>query len=217
MRRVSVWVVAAAFLLSAHPVIAQPVGRTVASFTVGVSTGEHQTGGAFGGTVLFNVNDWFSVEGNGLWLDRGSGADAFNVGASVLLNLASSRARGIPYFALGGSVHHATFDLTDERYFHMGEVPNAPGNYSCTQQGQRYFCGAMPMFYAQRMGPDDLPASGMWDDKGFTDPAFSFGGGLKFNLTDRLMMRPDLRALLIVGDGDTHTVGVFVVNFGYRF
>jgi hypothetical protein len=203
--------------LCAHPTLAQTPGRTMVSFTAGVSTGEEHTGGAFGGTVLVNVNNWIAIEGNGLWLDRGSGADAFNFGGSLLLNLVSTQARGVPYFAIGGSVHHATFDLSDERYFHMGEVPSDPGHFSCVESGHRYFCGQMPMFYARRLDSSDLPPDGMWDDAGFTDPAVSFGGGLRFHLTYRWMIRPDLRALMIYNDRETHTVGVFVVNFGYRF
>jgi hypothetical protein len=208
---------AALAVVCASPVLAQPSGKTVLSFTAGVSTGEGQTGGLFGGTVLVNVNNWMSLEGNGSWFDRGSGADAFNVGGSLLLNLVSAQSRGVPYFVMGASVHHATFDLSDERYFHMGEMPNAPGSFSCVQTGHRYFCGQMPMFYARRLDDSQLPPNGMWDDAGFTDPAVSFGGGLRFHLTERWMIRPDLRALMIFTEDDTHTVGVFVVNFGYRF
>jgi hypothetical protein len=204
-------------LLWAWPALAQPSDRTVVSFAGGVSTGEHDTGGAFGGTVLFNMNEWVSVEGNGTYLDRGSGADAINAGASLVLNFVSSRARGVPYVVVGGSVHHATFDLSDERYYRMGEMPGAPGNFSCTAIGQRYLCGQMPMFYAQRLHADDLPPNGQWDDAGFTDPAVSFGGGLKINVSERFQIRPDFRALMIFSDDDSHTIGMFVVNLGYRF
>ncbi len=31
------------------------------------------------------------------------------------------------------------------------------------------------------------------------------------------MVRPDARALIVFADGETHTVGVFVVHVGYRF
>jgi hypothetical protein len=208
---------AAIVALWALPAFAQPSDRTVVSFTGGVSTGEHQTGGAFGGTVLVNLNNWIAVEGNGTYLDRGSGADAVNVGGSLIINFVSARAAGVPYFVVGGSVHHATFDLSDERYYRMGEMPNMAGYYSCTAMGQRYLCGQMPMFYSQRLQADDLPPNGRWDDAGFTDPAVSFGGGLRLNITDRFQIRPDLRAVMIFTGDDSHTIGLFVVNFGYRF
>jgi hypothetical protein len=56
-----------------------------------------------------------------------------------------------------------------------------------------------------------------WGTRSFTDPAVNLGGGLRFDVTDRLMIRPDARALIVFGDGQTHTLGVFVVHVGYRF
>jgi hypothetical protein len=41
--------------------------------------------------------------------------------------------------------------------------------------------------------------------------------GLRFNVNEHLMVRPDIRALIVFGDGDTHTLGVFGVQLGYRF
>jgi hypothetical protein len=210
------------------------------AFTLGVSTGEEQTGGVFGGTVLVNLNERVAIEGNGIYLDRGSGADGVNVGGSAILNLVSSRARGVPYVVVGGSVHHATFDLSDERFLGNRNVPFAPGSMVCAAPGTgagfgpmpgwgvgNATCpaamagylgvGRMPRFYGNRLGALQVPMNGMWDDRSFTDPALSYGGGVRINLTDRLMIRPDLRALTVFGDGDTHTIGVFVVNLGYRF
>jgi hypothetical protein len=77
--------------------------------------------------------------------------------------------------------------------------------------------GDMPRFYGQRLGVLEVPAGGRWDHRDFTDGAINFGGGVRINVTERLMIRPDLRALMVIGDGDTHTIGVFVVNVGYRF
>jgi hypothetical protein len=31
------------------------------------------------------------------------------------------------------------------------------------------------------------------------------------------MVRPDIRALVVFADSDTHTIGVFGVQLGYRF
>ncbi len=77
--------------------------------------------------------------------------------------------------------------------------------------------GALSTFYARRLGALDLPRGGQWGTRDSTDPALSIGGGLRFNVTDRLMVRPDARALVVFGDGLTHTVGVFIVHVGYRF
>ena len=233
----------AAITLAISPAFAQPSDRAAVALTAGVSTGEEQTGAALGGTVLVNITERVAVEANGTYLDRGSGADAVNVGASFILNLLAARASTAPYVVIGGSVHHATFDLSDARFLGNRDVPFAAGSRVCVAPGVgagpgvagpmpwwgvgHVTCpanmagylgiGEMPRFYGTRLGSIEVPAGGRWDDVSFTDPAVSFGGGVRLNLTDRLVVRPDLRALIIFGDGDKHTVGVFVVNIGYRF
>jgi hypothetical protein len=62
-----------------------------------------------------------------------------------------------------------------------------------------------------------IPAGGTWDTRSFTDPAVSFGGGLRFNVNEHLMLRPDARALVVFAAGETHTLGVFGIQLGYRF
>jgi hypothetical protein len=62
-----------------------------------------------------------------------------------------------------------------------------------------------------------VPAGGVWETRSFMDPAMSVGGGLRFNVNEHLMVRPDIRALIVFADGDTHTLGVFGVQLGYRF
>jgi hypothetical protein len=57
----------------------------------------------------------------------------------------------------------------------------------------------------------------MWDTRSFTDPAINIGGGLRLNINEHLMVRPDMRALVVFANGDTHTLGVFNVQVGYRF
>jgi hypothetical protein len=42
-------------------------------------------------------------------------------------------------------------------------------------------------------------------------------GGLRYNVNERLMVRPGIRALTVFADGDTHTMEVCGVNVGYRF
>jgi hypothetical protein len=75
----------------------------------------------------------------------------------------------------------------------------------------------MPDFYAGRMGALTVPAERAWDKRAFTDPAVTLGGGVRFNVSDRVMIRPDIRALVIFADGDTHTMAVVAFNVGYRF
>jgi hypothetical protein len=75
----------------------------------------------------------------------------------------------------------------------------------------------MPVFYARRLGPLPIPAGGVWEHRSFMDPAVSFGGGLRFNVNEHVMVRPDIRALVVVAEGETHTLGLFGVHLGYRF
>jgi hypothetical protein len=43
------------------------------------------------------------------------------------------------------------------------------------------------------------------------------GGGFRLNVNEHLVVRPDIRALVVFAEGDTHTLGLFGVQFGYRF
>jgi hypothetical protein len=53
--------------------------------------------------------------------------------------------------------------------------------------------------------------------QGFTDPAVSVGGGLRLDLTNRVYVRPDIRAVRVISGGDTYTVGSVTLSVGYRF
>jgi hypothetical protein len=52
---------------------------------------------------------------------------------------------------------------------------------------------------------------------GFTDPAVSVGGGVRLDLTRRLYVRPDVRAVTVFGGGHTDSVGSLTFSLGYRF
>ena len=73
------------------------------------------------------------------------------------------------------------------------------------------------MFYAQRLGTMMPSGTGRWGRRGFSDPALTFGGGVRVHVADHIMIRPDVRALVVFADGDTHSLATFVVNLGYRF
>ena len=44
----------------------------------------------------------------------------------------------------------------------------------------------------------------------------TFGGGVVFASGEHVFVRPDARAQVLFGD-DTHVMGRFTVNVGYRF
>lgn len=45
----------------------------------------------------------------------------------------------------------------------------------------------------------------------------SVSGGVSFAVSDHLVVRPDVRALVMFGGRDTYTVTVLSVGLGYRF
>jgi hypothetical protein len=63
----------------------------------------------------------------------------------------------------------------------------------------------------------DCSRCGAWGTRAFTDPALNVGGGLRVNVNQRLMLRPDARALVVFADGETHTLFVFVVHVANWF
>ena len=83
--------------------------------------------------------------------------------------------------------------------------------------GSVYTLQHMPSFYMNRLGPLTVPAGANWGTRTFTDPALTLGGGVRLDLSSHLFVRPDARALVVVGGGDTYTVGMFSFNIGYRF
>jgi hypothetical protein len=228
----------AALVLSATVAMAQTDSRLAVSGALGTATGSADTGVAAGGALLFDVNDRISLEGQGTYLKRGAGAEAFTVSASVLINLLPASQSIVPYGAVGAGVYHASFDLDQPRFlgpagtqFGAGDAvcPNlgsgfgpgpgagfGSGSATCTASAY-WGVGALPTFYARRLGALPFPVGGTWGSRHFTDPVVNVGGGVRFNVTDRLMVRPDARALIVFAEGKTHTVGVFVVHVGYRF
>lgn len=71
-------------------------------------------------------------------------------------------------------------------------------------------------FYGERLARMGVEGASS-GRRAFTDPAVSLGAGLRIDLGSRLDLRPDGRALVVISGGETHTVGVFTVNVGYRF
>lgn len=242
MRFVTMSLAALVVAAAASPAFGQTeiARRTAVSFGAGVGSAASTTGISLGGSVLFDLNDRVALEGQGTYLDRGRGADAFSASGSLLLNLVSSRQRVVPYAAVGGGLYRASFDLASPRFFGPMHDEFAPGSIVCPEPGigmgpgpgfgfgpgsavcpadaaGHWGVGEMGNFYARRMGPMMVPAGGAWDNRSFSDPAVSVGGGVRFNINEHVMIRPEIRALTVFADGDTHSLAVFGFNVGYRF
>jgi hypothetical protein len=214
--------------------------RASVSFLGGAASTEDVTGAVLGASLLFDVNDRIGIEGEATYLDRGAGVDAVSVSGSLFVNLLPSHRRIVPYAAGGGGLYRASFDLNSGYLFGPWGSQFSPGTTICAAPGTGVgpgpgagfgsgtgMCpaetagyigvGRMPAFYGRRLGPMVVPDEGMWSKRAFTDPAATVGGGVRFHVSDRLMVRPDLRARFIFGDGDTHVMAVFAINLGYRF
>lgn len=241
MRRLALPTIVAAVALAAAPASAQSdaAPRAAISFAGGAASSASTTGVTLGGALLFDVNDRLGVEAQGTYLDRGAGASAVNATGSLLINLLPARQRVVPYAAVGGGVYRAAFDLDASRFMGpvggqfaagtmvcpaqgtgMGPGPGAgfgPGTGTCTGTSGYWGVGQMNEFYASRLGPMMVPSGGGWGTRSFVDPVLTLGGGVRFHVTDQIMIRPDVRAATVFANGNTHTVALFGVNVGYRF
>ena len=227
------------FATAAHAQSEVSPGSSV-SFVAGVASTSDVTGAVLGGSFLFDATRWIGLEGEATYLDRGAGADAFSASGGLLVNLLPSHRHVVPYAAVGGGLYRVSFDLGHRNMFGpmAGEFPAGsvvcaapgmatgigpgpgfgPGTGVCPADVGGYWgVGRMPAFYGRRIGAVAIPVDGTWGHRSFTDPAATVGGGVRFNVSDRVMVRTDLRARVIFADGDTDAMGVFAFNVGYRF
>lgn len=213
---------------------------TSAGFLGGVSAGSGDAGASAGGVLAFEATDRVAVEGRGVFLQRGAGAHGLELTGTALLSIARSE-RAAPYIAIGGGLYRASFDLGDTRLFgRMGSeftggtrfVPvrgmsgfgmmtsgmTFNGNiWTDTWTGPTFTTSQMPMFYANRLGQMTIPSDGRWMMRSFTDPALTVGGGIQINVTSRVYVRPDVRALVVFANSDRLVLTNMVVGVGYRF
>ncbi len=223
--------------LSAESPQAPESPRTVASLQAGVASGSMGSNGAsLGGTIVTDLNARLALEATGTYHGQGMGADALSASANVHLLLRPRSERTVPYLTLGGGIYRTSFDMGNGRFSGpmsgrsansatgYGMMGGGYGNYGMMGAGYpaagpgTWNYGSMPMFYGSRMGAMSFGPDGRaTGQRSFTDPAVSVGAGLRIDLGSRLVLRPDGRALVVLGDGDTRTVGVFTVNVGYGF
>lgn len=199
-----------------------------ASLQAGLSSGQSATGALVGGALLVPLGARVSLEASGAALDRGHGATGTSASASLLVHLRPRREDVVPYLALGGGLYRVSFDRGEREG--MGGMDGrggstVPGMFGGTTMpyGPGQGSTSMPQFYANRMNgrfprQQDMPfGDTMGRRTTFNDPSLSVGGGIRIGLRRGLFLRPDARALVVFGDGDTSTVGLVTVNLGYRF
>jgi hypothetical protein len=206
-------VAAATPIPAAERAAGPPRGKTTVSFGIGLGAGEAQSGAALRVGVDWILTGRLRLELVGSYLDRGLDSDAWNGYLGLRLDLEGKGASVVPYFALGGGFFRARFGM-------VGFGPSAAVDGAC---GVARECSTnmptyadMPAFYRRRLQAP--PYGARWPDpRTFTDPMVAVGGGVRCDVTPRLFVIPDVRALLVTGDGDTLAVGVLTLNVGYRF
>lgn len=209
--------IVAAFALAGHAAWAQDEEeagqyRTAISVVGGLSVGStgssrlgldrlardfgHDDGASFtvGGSIAHDLTPRLTFEAGGLFQDRG--ASAWSADAGLRLNLKPSSESLVPYFAVSGGLYGqttetSTVDLTLPVDFVRG--PRFPGRGD--------------------FRPD---VSVTTTTSHRTDGMMTLGGGAVLAAGPHIFVRPDARAQ-VVFSGDTHVLGLFTVNFGYRF
>jgi hypothetical protein len=112
---VRMWIVAVAIVGFAHDAWSQTVaatewhrGTTLAGF-VGAASISTDTDAAAGAALGWELTPHFTLEGRGMWIDAGPGADAFAAVLGARIPLMPARPV-VPFVSAGVGVYRATFD-----------------------------------------------------------------------------------------------------------
>jgi hypothetical protein len=179
----------------------------VGGFSVGSSRGYgrepfgfHDSGSGFvaGGGIAHDLSPRLTLEANGLYVDRG--ASAWSADAGLRVNLRPSHEGMVPYLGVSGGLYgegggvRREVDVPEPR----GYPPGRPGQFG-------------------RDAVPRPPATVSTVTVGSrTDGMMTLGGGVRFNSGPHVFVRPDARAQVVFG-GNTRVLGLFTLNFGYRF
>jgi len=191
--------------------------RTAVSVTGGLSVGstgsphlgigrfvrifDHDDGAAFsvGGAIARDITPRLTLEASGLYQDRGE--SAWSADAGVRLNLKPSSQPAVPYFAVSGGLYGQTTQTTV-----LDLDPRTAADLM--RRGHR--------FPTRGDGRDVVDFSYTTTTSHRTDGMMTLGAGVVLSAGPRIFVRPDARAQ-VVFSGDTHVLGLFTLNFGYRF
>jgi hypothetical protein len=212
----------AASALSARNVCAQEEAagqyRTAVSVIGGLSVGStgsphlgldrivrgfgNDDGAAFtvGGSIAHDLTPRLTLEASGLYQDRGS--SAWSADAGLRLNLKPSSESLVPYFAVSGGL--------------FGESTETATVNLDPRRALEFFRGG-PRFPVRAGDFRSLVESSFTTTTSHsTDAMMTLGGGLVLAAGPHIFVRPDARAQ-VVFSGDTQVLGLFTLNFGYRF
>jgi hypothetical protein len=209
----------------AQPALLEPYRPASIGVLGGLSAGSGDTGGTVGLNLAFDVTDRLGVEARGLATGRHMASMGFEATGTMLFTVANTP-KAAPYVAVGGGAYRASFDLDRDAMFGAVGSQFGSGTMMTSIQGTSGFMrgngtvfngSRMPAFYANRLGQMTVPGNGRWGMRSFTDPALTVGGGVRLDVTERFYVRPDVRALVVLGNGDRLTLMTMTFAVGYRF
>lgn len=165
---------------------------------------EHDDGAAFsvGGSIAHDITPRLTLEASGLYQDRGS--SAWSADAGLRLNLKPSSESLVPYFAVSGGLFG---ESTETISLSLDLGP----------QRALDFLRGRSRFPVRAGDWRELVGSTFTTTTSHrTDGMMTLGGGVVLAAGPHIFVRPDARAQ-VVFSGDTHVLGLFTLNFGYRF
>lgn len=215
----------------ASPAVASTIEPATVTFVTGFSAGADQIGPLAGGSVSAGATSWLSLEGSAGFTGRGSGVNGIYALASAVFNVLPASRRIVPFASVGGGLYRARFDMGNREMFGQLGAPveglmESVGNFEMYLRMHDSAGGRLvqlplprqlPRFYATRFESMRLSENGRWERRSFTDPATSVGGGALIRLSEKLVLRPDARAILVFNDGDTNAIGLVNLGIGFRF
>jgi hypothetical protein len=158
--------------------------------------GRHDSDSAFaiGGGIAHDLSPRLTLEATGMYLDRE--ANAWSADAGLRLNLQPSGRSLVPYFAASGGVFSERTGAATVRTLvdWVGDI--VPSWRPVAER-------VAPV--AERILPSRQ-----------TDAMVTLGGGVIFAAGPHVFVRPDARAQMVFS-GDNRVLGLFTLNFGYRF
>jgi hypothetical protein len=198
---------------SAYPTAVSVVGgvsvgtsQTVGRQLFGLGDAGEGSGFAVGGGFAHDLSPRLTLEVNGLYLDRSS--SAWSADAGLRINLVPTSRSLVPYFAVSGGVY------SERMQTNFGALVDGVEKIDPVIEGLARLLPQVRSIYgfvedAGRSLPFDTHTT-------HTSGLLTLGGGVTFASGEHVFVRPDARAQVLFGD-DTHVLGLFTLNFGYRF
>ena len=165
-------------------------------------------GFAVGGGLAHDFSSRLTLEANGAYLDRSAGA--WSADAGLRLNLVPSGRSLVPYFAVSGGAYSERNERLSITLPGI-EIPRGFGG----SPGPRGVGGRPTTTVPPIRGDGRLPEL-TTEGSRETSGLMTLGGGAVFAAGPHVFVRPDARAQ-VVFSGDTRVLGLFTLNFGYRF